>query len=38
MNATTIIGETIMDAVKKFFKSIAEIVQEYKVYKAGKVK
>jgi hypothetical protein len=38
MNATTIIGENIMDAIKKFFKNIAEIVQEYKAYKAGKVK
>jgi hypothetical protein len=38
MNATTTIGENIMDAIKKFFKNIVETIQEYKVYKAGKVK
>jgi len=27
-----------MDAVKKFLKGIVEAIQEYKVYKAGKVK
>jgi hypothetical protein len=37
-NVTTIIGVTIMDAVKNFFKALIEAIQEYKMYKAGKVK
>jgi hypothetical protein len=38
MNATTTIGASTMSAVKQFFKSILEGIQEYKMYKAGKVK
>jgi hypothetical protein len=38
VNAITIIGDNIMVAVKQFFKALVEAIQEYKMYKAGKVK
>jgi len=38
MNATTTIGENIMDAIKKFLVNLSKVIHDYKVYKAGKVK
>jgi hypothetical protein len=38
VSATTIIGGVTMAAIKQFFQSILVAIQEYKVYKAGKVK